>query len=32
MIVEPETILITCYTKGKNGEWLTTKYTKPRTT
>jgi len=29
MIVEPETTLITCYTKGENGEWLTTKYTKP---
>jgi Uma2 family endonuclease len=29
LIVEPETTLITCYTKGENGEWHTTKHTKP---
>ncbi len=28
IIVEPETTLITCYTKSENGEWHTTKYTK----
>lgn len=29
LIVEPETTLITCYTKGENDEWHTTKHTKP---
>ncbi len=29
LIVEPEATLITCYTKGENNEWLTTKYIKP---
>ncbi len=29
LIVEPETTLITCYLRGENGEWHTTKYTKP---
>jgi len=29
LIIEPETLLITCYKKGENGEWTTSKYTKP---
>ncbi|HEX8675919.1 MAG TPA: Uma2 family endonuclease [Segetibacter sp.] len=29
MIIEPETTLITCYTKGENREWITSKYTRP---
>jgi Uma2 family endonuclease len=29
LIVEPETLLITCYAKGENSEWYTTKYTRP---
>ncbi len=29
LIVEPKTTLITCYLRGENGEWHTTKYTKP---
>ena len=28
LIIEPETVLITCYTKTLNGEWHTTKHTK----
>lgn len=28
MIIEPETTLITCYTKGENREWITSKYTR----
>lgn len=28
MIIEPETVLITCYRRGENGEWITSKYTK----
>lgn len=29
IIIEPETTLITCYTRGENGEFLTSKYTRP---
>ncbi|MCY7423114.1 MAG: Uma2 family endonuclease [Chitinophagaceae bacterium] len=29
IIVEPETSLITCYSKAETGEWFTTKLTKP---
>ena len=28
LIIEPETVLITCYRRGENGEWITSKYTK----
>ncbi len=28
LIIEPETTLITCYKRGENGEWITSKYTK----
>lgn len=28
MIIEPETTLITCYKKGENEEWTTSKYTR----
>lgn len=27
IIIEPETTLITCYKRGENGEWVTSKYT-----
>jgi Uma2 family endonuclease len=29
LIVEPETFLITCYKRGENSEWVTSKYTRP---
>lgn len=29
IIIEPETTLITCYKRGENDEWLTSKYTRP---
>ena len=29
IIVEPETSLITCYTRNENSEWHTIKYTRP---
>lgn len=29
LIIEPETTLITCYTRGENSEWITSKYTNP---
>ena len=29
LIIEPETTLITCYKKGENAEWITSKYTRP---
>jgi Uma2 family endonuclease len=29
IIIEPETTLITSYKRGENGEWITTKYTRP---
>src|SRR3954469_13102537 len=29
LIVEPETTLVTCYKRGENGEWITSKYTRP---
>ena len=29
IIIEPETTLITCYKRGENGEWITSKYTRP---
>lgn len=29
MIIEPETTLITCYKRGENSEWITSKYTRP---
>jgi Uma2 family endonuclease len=29
LIIEPETTLITCYKRGENGEWITSKYTQP---
>ena len=28
LIIEPETFLITCYKRGENGEWITSKYTR----
>lgn len=28
IIIEPETTLITCYTKAGNAEWITSKYTR----
>ncbi len=28
LIVEPETTLLTCYKRGENNEWITTKYTR----
>jgi Uma2 family endonuclease len=29
LIVEPETTLVTCYKRAENGEWVTSKYTRP---
>jgi Uma2 family endonuclease len=29
LIVEPETLLITCYKRGGNAEWTTSKFTRP---
>ena len=29
LIIEPETSLITCYSKAESGEWFTSKLTKP---
>ncbi len=29
LIIEPETTLINCYKKSENGEWFTSKYTRP---
>ncbi|MCW3107847.1 MAG: hypothetical protein JWQ09_2353 [Segetibacter sp.] len=29
LIIEPETTLVTCYKRGENGEWITSKYTRP---
>ncbi len=29
IIIEPETTLITCYKRGQNDEWITSKYTRP---
>lgn len=28
IIIEPETTLITCYKRGENSEWITSKYTR----
>ena len=32
IIIEPETVLLTCYARGENNEWTTAKYTRAHET